>query len=173
LGNALAIALYSAIAGFGVTAASAFLLHLQGWLHLIGGLFLVSLGCKIMRTKPIEQATSVISESLSKELLSTFLLAIVNPVTILLFAAAFTSMNLEHTGNVLLSVTLVVLGVLLGSFFWQCVSTAGISLLGNTFLRRTRWMIWINSLSGGILFVLGGIILLNLLKSPLSSFSLG
>ena len=167
LGNSLAIALYSSVAGFGVMAVSAFLLHQQGWLHLIGGVFLAYLGFKIMRTKPVEQTTSIISYSLGKEILSTFLLSVVNPVTILLFAAAFTSMSFENTENIFLSETLVTLGVLLGSFFWRCISTAGISLLGNKIVRGTQWMVWINSLSGGVLFVLGGITLLSLLKSPL------
>src|SRR5947209_2967363 len=67
LGNAVAITLYSGIAGFGVTAISSFLVHQQGWIRVIGGVFLVCLGFKTMRAKPVGPGANTISHSPSGE----------------------------------------------------------------------------------------------------------
>src|SRR5436305_292545 len=56
LGAATADAMYGGIAGFGLTVIATLLVSQQGWIHLVGGLFLVYLGIKTVLSKPTERA---------------------------------------------------------------------------------------------------------------------
>ena len=59
LGTASADAIYGCVAAFGVTAVSDFLLGSQFWLRLVGGLFLLYLGCATFRSVPAHEAAPV------------------------------------------------------------------------------------------------------------------
>jgi len=165
LGNSVAIALYGALAAFGMTAITTFLVHQEVVIHLIGGLFLLYLGLKAVFSRPAEQVLSVVSRSIGGEILSSFLLSLVNPMTIVLFAAAFTSIGLGGTQSNGSSTLLVVLGVFWGSILWWGLLISGISLLRSKLLRNTGWMVWINRISGGILTFLGATSFLSLISS--------
>src|SRR5260370_35920959 len=56
LGAATADAVYGGIAGFGLTVIATFLVNQQGWIQVIGGLFLVYLGIKTGLTRPAGRA---------------------------------------------------------------------------------------------------------------------
>src|SRR5258705_13973259 len=53
MGIAVADGLYGAVAAFGLTAISGFLLGQGFWLGLIGGVFLLYLGVKCLSAKPV------------------------------------------------------------------------------------------------------------------------
>jgi threonine/homoserine/homoserine lactone efflux protein len=89
LGAAAADAVYGAIAAFGLTLISSVLIDQQGWLRLIGGLFLCYLGMRTFFSKVSEQAADVKRGSLWAAFGSTFFLTLTNPMTILSFAAIF------------------------------------------------------------------------------------
>src|SRR5690349_24948695 len=59
LGAATADALYGAVAGFGLTAISTFLVDQQIWLRIVGGLFLVWLGVKTFLSRPAQESRAV------------------------------------------------------------------------------------------------------------------
>src|SRR5580700_1720619 len=59
LGAATADAVYGAIAGFGLTVISSFLVGHRLWLGFLGGLFLCYLGIRTLMSKPAEQAAAV------------------------------------------------------------------------------------------------------------------
>src|SRR5450432_3177722 len=52
LGAATADAAYGAVAGFGLTAISAFLILHRFWIGLLGGIFLCYLGARTFLSKP-------------------------------------------------------------------------------------------------------------------------
>ena len=54
LGAATADALYGAVAGFGLTVIAGLLVQQQGWMRVIGGVFLCYLGIKTLLNKPGE-----------------------------------------------------------------------------------------------------------------------
>src|SRR5260370_572217 len=60
LGTATADACYGAIAAFGLTFISTFLVDQQFWLRLIGGAFLCSLGVTPFRSTPAERPAGVL-----------------------------------------------------------------------------------------------------------------
>ncbi len=162
LGIATADALYGSIAGFGLTVIAAFLVRQQGWICLIGGLFLIYLGLKTLLTKPAERAAVVPAKATSfvGAYISTFLLTLTNPLTILSFAAIFAGIGVGGGENSFFTALLVVCGVLLGSATWWCLLTGGISLLRKKF--TPRWLFWINRASGGIITLFGLLAILSL-----------
>lgn len=160
LGIATADAVYGSIAGFGLTVITSFLVSQQMWIHLIGGLFLVYLGIKTTFTRPAERAAAAKADGFVGAYVSTFLLTLTNPLTILSFAAIFAGIGVGGASKSYLSATLVVCGVFLGSVTWWCILTSGISLLRKRF--TARWLLWINRISGVIILLFGILALLSL-----------
>ena len=160
LGAATADAMYGGIAGFGLTVMATFLVSQQGWIHIIGGLFLVYLGIKTVFTRPAERAASAQADNFLGAYASTLLLTLTNPQTILSFAAIYAGIGVGGGKNGALSATLVVSGVFLGSTLWWCLLTAGISLLRGKLTYR--WFLWINRIAGSVIILFGLLALLSL-----------
>jgi threonine/homoserine/homoserine lactone efflux protein len=130
LGAATADGMYGAIAAFGLTAISAFLIGQQFWFRLIGGIFLLYLGAKTFLSKSSEKAASSTHKGLLSDYASTVFLTITNPMSILAFVAIFAGLGLANAGGSHGSPVLMVAGVVLGSALWWLLLSSGISLLG-------------------------------------------
>jgi len=165
LGAATADAFYGSVAALGLTAVSHFLVQQQLWLRLIGGLFLVYLGIKAMREKPMAESQAALPVETADHLrayTSTFFLTLSNPVTILSFTAVFAGFGLgaQTTGS--WSGLQLVGGVFLGSALWWLtlcgVVTAVRTRLSSAILRL------INLASGLILAGFGLALLISLLR---------
>ena len=126
MGIAVADGLYGAVAAFGLTAISGFLLGQSFWFGLIGGLFLTYLGISTLLGKPVklEEEEDPSRPNLVQAFLSTLGLTLANPPTILAFAAIFAGLGLA-SGHDYGAASLVVLGVFLGSASWWVVLAAG------------------------------------------------
>ncbi|HEY5668693.1 MAG TPA: LysE family translocator [Anaerolineales bacterium] len=153
LGAATADALYGAIAGFGLTLISAFLLDQQTWIRLVGGAFLCYLGLKTFISKPAEQDVRAHGGNLISAYLSTFVLTLTNPLTILSFAAIFAGLGLGATHGDFASAGILVSGVFLGSAAWWLLLSGGVSLLRQRFDQQV--MAWVNRASGVIILGFG------------------
>lgn len=159
LGAATADAIYGTIAAFGVTFISSLLISQQTWLRLIGGVFLCYLGVKSFLSVAADSTATLQAEGLGGAYLSTFLLTITNPLTILSFAAVFAGLGLSAGGNYA-SATVLVLGVFLGSALWWFILSGGVSLFRSRF--STQGMRWVNRISGIIITTFGVIALASL-----------
>ncbi len=153
LGAATADALYGAIAGFGLTLISAFLLDQQTWIRLVGGAFLCYLGLKTFISKPAEQDVRAHGGNLISAYLSTFVLTLTNPLTILSFAAIFAGLGLGATDGDFASAGILVSGVFLGSAAWWLLLSGGVSLLRQRLDQQV--MAWVNRASGVIILGFG------------------
>ena len=159
LGAATADAMYGSIAAFSLTVVTMMLVRLQGWIHLLGGLFLLYLGIKTIFRKPAEKAAQVRGDNHARAYASTLLLTLTNPQTILSFAAIFAGMGLTTSTNpgnaasVNSGSIIVVVGVFLGSALWWLLLSGGISALRGRF--TTHWLLWVNRLSGCIILLFG------------------
>src|SRR3989344_5776045 len=89
LGAATADGLYGAVAAFGLTIISNFLVGQQFWFRLIGGAFLLYLGIKTFMSKPEEKTATENHKGLLSDYFSTIFLTLTNPTTILSFVAVF------------------------------------------------------------------------------------
>lgn len=153
LGAATADAVYGAIAGFGLTVISGFLVREQVWLRLVGGLFLVYLGARAILTRPaqVDRAGAPIL-SLGGAYATTFALTLANPMTILSFAAVFAGLGIVAARNYT-SAGALVAGVFLGSAAWWLIlsNLAGMARtrLGPAALR------WINRGAGVVITAFG------------------
>jgi threonine/homoserine/homoserine lactone efflux protein len=137
MGIALADGLYGAVAAFGLTAISGFLLKQAFWIELVGGVFLAYLGIKTLVAKPRLDGEPQEKVSHARAFLSTLGLTLANPPTILAFVAIFAGLGLVASDYV--TAALVVLGVLLGSACWWILLAAGAGWLrgriGPTLIR--------------------------------------
>ena len=125
MGIAVADGLYGAVAAFGLTAISGFLLGQGFWLGLVGGLFLLYLGFKSLLARgEAMQDLSRENQDLPHAFLSTLGLTLANPPTILAFAAIFAGLGLA-SGADYRAASLIVLGVFLGSASWWVILAAG------------------------------------------------
>jgi threonine/homoserine/homoserine lactone efflux protein len=161
LGIATADAVYGSIAAFGLTVISTFLISHQVWIRLLGGLFLAYLGIKTILTGPAERAASASAHNFPGAYLSTFLLTLTNPTTILSFIAIFAGIGVGAASKSYLSAAIVVCGVFLGSSLWWFLLTGGVSLLRERF--TAQWLLWINRISGIVIALFGIFVLFSLL----------
>jgi len=160
IGVATADGLYGCIAGFGLTVIATFLVNQQGWIRGLGGLFLIYLGCRTLLTRPAERAAAAAkATNFIGAYVSTFLLTLTNPLTILSFVAIFAGIGVGGQ-NSPLAALLVVFGVFLGSATWWLLLTGGISLLRGKFTYQ--WLLWINRLSGCVITLFGLLALISL-----------
>jgi threonine/homoserine/homoserine lactone efflux protein len=165
LGAASADAIYGSIAGFGLTFISAFLVRQQELLRLAGGLFLCYLGVRTLLARPaqsVSNATEAKSDSLTGAYLSTFLLTLTNPLTILSFAAIFAGLGLASGAGSASHAVILVIGVFIGSALWWLLLTS----IAGLFRQRItpKAMLWINRISGLIILGFGIVALVSLLK---------
>jgi threonine/homoserine/homoserine lactone efflux protein len=131
MGIAVADAIYGAIAAFGLTAISGFLLAHQLWIGLAGVAFLAWLGVKALAAGPIDLAAEpngAPSRSLGAAFASTLTLTLANPPTILAFTAMFAGLGLA-AGASYQSAALIVAGVFIGSAAWWLILVAGAAAL--------------------------------------------
>ncbi len=89
LGTATADACYGAVAAFGLTFISTFLVTQQFWLRLVGGAFLCYLGVMTFLSTPAARPAALSGSGLRNAYFTTFGLTLTNPLTILTFAAIF------------------------------------------------------------------------------------
>ncbi|MCD4803699.1 MAG: LysE family transporter [Anaerolineales bacterium] len=153
LGAASADAIYGAIAGFGLTFISNFLVEQQTWLRLIGGLFLFVLGLKTLLEKPTDQAFSDQRNKLIDAYSSTFFLTITNPITIISFAAIFAGLGLASDGRSYFSAGILVLGVFTGSLLWWLLLSGGAGIFREKF--TLNGLQWTNRISGVVIIGFG------------------
>ncbi len=153
LGIASADALYASIGGFGLTFISGFLLSQTFWLRLVGGLFLVYLGFKTLMAQPAASAAKGEGHGLFGFYLSTFLLTLTNPLTILSFAAILAGLGLGSTNGNYGAALLLIGGVFIGSALWWLVLTTGINLFRARFTPKI--LQWVNRASGLIILAFG------------------
>jgi len=123
MGIAVADGLYGAVAAFGLTAVSGFLLAHGFWIGLAGGVFLVYLGVKTLLSVPAADHEAAKPASHAQAFFSTLGLTLANPPTILAFAAIFAGLGLAASADYA-AAALVTLGVFLGSAAWWLVLAA-------------------------------------------------
>ena len=153
LGAATADAMYGSIAGFGLTAVSAFLTGQEASFRILGGLFLLYLGITTMRARPAAEAAKANDAGLLKDYLSTLFLTLTNPLTILSFAAIFTGLGIVRAQSHAAAGTLV-LGVFLGSAAWWLILSGAVGAVRERFGPPV--MRWVNVISGLAICGFGG-----------------
>lgn len=152
-GIATADAVYAALAAFGVTVVAELLVSFQAPLRIVGGLVLVWLGWRALRSGVATRAADAPDSRRLGVLYSSAVgLTLTNPLTIMAFAAVFASAGLVAQAGVA-SAAIVTVGVALGSLGWWLALTTGVWTLRHAVSERI--MLGINRVSGGLLIAFG------------------
>lgn len=147
LGAATADALFGTIAAFGLSVISDVLVSAQAPLQIVGGVFLGYLSVGILKHRTHLSRGRDDSASPRRSYLSTVLLTLSNPATILSFVAAFSVFNFAQ--KEMLEAGLMVLGVFVGSALWW-LSLSYVSARLKTRIHD-RGLLWVNRVSGTML----------------------
>lgn len=153
VGIAAADAMYAAVAAFGVSALAGVMISHQSQFMIAGGLVLLWLGFRAMRTPPAPAASGARdSTRLVPMVGSAAGLTLTNPMTILAFIAIFASAGLVAQPGVAGAVVVTV-GVAAGSLAWWMSLSTGVWAIRH--LVSERAMFIVNRISGGALAAFG------------------
>jgi threonine/homoserine/homoserine lactone efflux protein len=151
LGAAFADMLYGIIAVFGLGLLSDIMIAGRIWLRLFGGIFLFILGLKTFYSEPKTETDPVTHVTLIKDFLSTFLLTLTNPLTVLAYVAIFAGLGI--TRDVSDYGPWLIFGVFLGSALWWTILSEGVTFFRKRFSHGL--MKGINRTAGIILMSFG------------------
>lgn len=154
LGAAIADATYGFVAGVSGKLISILFVGKIFYVKFIGGLFLCYLGYKIIKTKQqVLQLKSFSSIQSFKAILTTLVLKLSNPTTILAFISVFAGFELGLNIQTPYETICLVTGVFTGSLIWWCFLAYLINRL-NKFLSYNTLQ-FINVFSGIVLLGFG------------------
>jgi threonine/homoserine/homoserine lactone efflux protein len=152
LGASTANLLYASIAAFGFSVVSSFLIEQQLLLKIVGSVFLFYLGVKTFLKQPGNTVANLEGESLTSMFLSTFLLMITNPVTILNFVAMFAGLGFDQDSKSNLSAASLITGVFFGAVVWWGILSTIVSLFRQ---KITPHLGLVNKIAGLLIIILG------------------
>lgn len=153
LGAAVGDAVYGAVAAFGINAIQIWIADHQAGLRTVGGIVLLILAGKTVIVRARRAAKSEIgrvhTESLPQDFISTFLLAITNPLTLLTFAGLFVTLGVTEAGATVGNAALLVTGVFCGSALWW-FALASTANLARPYIDGS-YQKWVTRISAAIL----------------------
>ncbi len=173
LGAAAADAAYGAVAAFGLMQLAMTLSEHQMLLRIVGGLALCIIGAHSLvaadrgekaLNNPLAAASAAspgsggLAARLVRNFASAFLLTLANPATIFSFLAIFAALGWAQDLDAA-AATLLVAGVFFGSAVWWLGLSSATGLLRGRMGERQR--IWIQRLSGMVIFGFGVFALLS------------
>jgi threonine/homoserine/homoserine lactone efflux protein len=154
LGAAIADSIFGMIAAFGLSIVAEWIFEHQIWVRLVGGIFLLVLGIRILRKRPPHATASAPgNDDAVKNFVSTFVLTITNPITILSLAGIFAAFGVVERITTLAQGWILVAGVLVGSSLWWLL----IALVAGLFRRwiSHEGMRYVSMTSAGIMLAFG------------------
>ncbi len=161
LGAAAADTFYGAIAGFSISIVIGFLIREQSKLRFFGGILLILIGIYYYRKKPEPLSKQSEGDAAHSDFVTTFLLNLTNPTTVLSFLAVMAVLGLSERRAAWLTSAMVG-GIFVGSMIWWLILIG----LTNKFRERfnDRAMCLMNHIAG---FAIGGFGILMLTLSLL------
>lgn len=159
IGAATADTLYGAVAAYGLTVVSDFLVEHDGMIRLAGGLLLCVIGLRAARAVPLMPDEQRTGPGAWHDFAATTLITLTNPGTIVAFLGAFAVLGGIAAGTT--APHALVIGVFAGSaLWWLILSTAAAALRHRL---GPRWLKAINQASGALIALFGLAVLASLL----------
>ncbi|PKU25332.1 LysE family translocator [Telmatospirillum siberiense] len=153
LGAAFADTFYGAVAGLGLTVISSFLVSHNIFLRVTGGLILIILGIRSLRMPAAFEAAPACGPGLLKDFISTFLITLTNPGTILASMGVFAALGAFGQHDGVGAAAILILGVFSGSTLWWLILSAAASAARSRLSPRALNLL--NSGSGVLLVLFG------------------
>lgn len=161
MGAACADLFYATVAAFGLGFIINTVKAHEVILQIIGGIFLLIVGLKIYFDNPLKQIKArrrVTKKGLLGDFLSLFFLTVSNPVTVIVFIAVFAGASVFGDTPTFIMEILVLVGVLLGGAAWWYALSTVVNIFRKKF--KLRVLVKINRVSGIIIALLGGLVIL-------------
>lgn len=157
LGSSAADIIYACVGIFGIRFIMEFLSEYQFIIRILGGSFITIFGICILRKKPQDAGRQDENEAPLFCFLSSFLAALLNPVAVLSFLAAFTAFEIEGNLSVWQGMGLI-LGILAGTLCWWLL----LSGMTAYFRHRVTGRIyqWLNRILGCFMLIFGDVMLI-------------
>jgi len=145
LGAAAADTFYGSIAGFSISFVIRFLIREQSKLRFFGGILLMLIGVWYFFRRPESLSKQTEGEASHSDFVTTFLLNLTNPTTVLSFLAVLAVLGLSEKRPVPLTLLLIG-GIFAGSMIWWLILIG----LTNSFRGKfdDRAMFWMNRIGG-------------------------
>jgi threonine/homoserine/homoserine lactone efflux protein len=155
LSGAFGDVIYSLAAAFGVRLIFDLVVSHQQWMRLLGGIMLIGAGIYTFRSHPRTSPTPSRRSGDTGVFVSTLLLALTNPLTLLGYAAAFSAIGVNKIISDRVSIMLLIGGVFSGSFLWFSF----LVWFSRTFKEKVtaRGVAIINKVAGSLLVLFGTI----------------
>ena len=161
LGAAIADTLYGCIAAFGLGFLAAELINYQFGLRAFGGAVLCVIGARALLNRRAPDPVAPKRDRLFRIFVSTFIITVTNPLTILSFVAIFAAIGIAEVREQLGWGIALVTGVFIGSSAWWMLLTS----ISGIFHKRIddSSAIWVGRISGGVIIGFGLVLLASLI----------
>ncbi|HEX3879832.1 MAG TPA: LysE family transporter [Bryobacteraceae bacterium] len=156
LGAAAADTFYGAIAGFSISIVISFLIRQQSKLRFFGGILLILLGIWYYFKRPAPLSKDGEGEATHSDFVTTFLLNLTNPTTVLSFLAVLAVLGLSEQRDAPLTLIMIG-GIFAGAMIWWIILISVINSFRDKFNDRS--MFWMNRI-GGLAIGAFGIVML-------------
>lgn len=159
LGSSAADCIYACVGAFGLTVISEFLLKYQTVINLAGGGLILYMGLHLLFGRKKQDEIPSVSGRI-KMFLSSFLVGITNPASVLTFLFAFSYFGISGDTNLIQGICLVI-GVFLGTYLWWTALSVIVSILkGRQKKDHLQIMNWI---FGVILCLFGAVVFIRII----------
>jgi threonine/homoserine/homoserine lactone efflux protein len=161
IGAAMAYAICGVAAALIIPLFMDFLLQIQYWLKLAGGIFLIYLGALIFLHRP-KELSQVHEHKLFFDFSTSFLFALVNPMSLLSFLAVFAAFGLSLKWKEMIAESYLLFGIFVGSSLWWFILSESLTHFKERFTGKV--IFWINRATGLAIFCFGVFAILTLHK---------
>jgi arginine exporter protein ArgO len=157
IGAAAADTVFGAVAGLGITFISDFVIAHEALIGLLGGAIVLGTGIVTYRTRVCAVTGEVQVQSLRRDMLAAFTMAIPNPATMLGAAGIFAAFGPISLKAEPIKAFWLVFGVFCGSMLWWTI----LGITAGTFKDRfvDGGLRRLNKISGAVIGVCGGAVL--------------
>lgn len=162
LGAACADAVYFFIAGYGIAQIPEFIEKYQNWFQFFAGVVLLVVGLNVYLKKiKRREHNDKPQKGLLTIFVSAFLFMLSNPLPVIAFMAAVSSISVLSEDTLsLYGITLITIGAFLGSAIWAPILVVGGRLLKD--YSRMAQSVWLNRISGLVIMAFGIVLLIGL-----------
>jgi threonine/homoserine/homoserine lactone efflux protein len=153
LAGATADIFYITVTLFSIKFVADFVALEQHTIRLFGGIAVIAIGIFTFLSRPASRSLTPNKFEHTRLYISTFFLALSNPVPLLGFAALLTAIGFKSIAGENVSSVVFILGVFLGSLLWfSLLANIGHVVRGRITDRK---LLLINKIAGLILFLIG------------------
>jgi threonine/homoserine/homoserine lactone efflux protein len=160
MGLATADTILAVIAGLGFSIIITFFQDEKFLISFIAGIIIIGVGYKVLSSNPVKEFRRKEKgrKTLFRDFMSVLMLSLSNPLTVFVFVAFFSGVNVNHAVKPHIVPFLLVPGVFIGTLsWWICLS-----YFVNRFKKKIklRSIVRVNQVAGIAIMMIGAVVLI-------------